>query len=127
MTTLISNQEVTNVSDQSFADRLADLRKAKGYVQQTLAEKVGLHVGQIRRYETGRAQPTLDVIKKLAIALEVSADQLVFGTDERGPDDDLRLEFEAVSHFGDEDKKLVKSVLKGLILKHESEKWGNRK
>ncbi len=61
---------------------------------------------------------------RLAVALEVSADELVFGgADQRGPDDDLRLEFEAVSQFGQEDKKLVKAVLKGLILKHESEKW----
>jgi len=120
-------QQAISVNDEPFSERLARLRKEKGYVQQTLADKVGVHVGQIRRYETGRAQPTLDVIRKIAMALEVTADQLVFGSDERGPDDDLRLEFEAVSQFGKEDKKLVKSVLKGLILKHESEKWPHEK
>lgn len=35
------------------------------------------------------AQPTLDAIRKLAVALQVSADMLLFEKDERGPDEDL--------------------------------------
>ena len=56
---------------------------------------------QIRRYEAGAAQPTMELIKKLAIALTVSSDALVFGKDERGPDGALRLQFEATfnTHF----------------------------
>lgn len=38
-------------------------------------------------------QPTFDVIRRLAVALQVSADVLIFGADERGPDGDLRLQF----------------------------------
>ena len=33
------------------------------------------------------------------MALSVSADMLLFGQDERGPDDDLRLQFEAASRL----------------------------
>ena len=33
------------------------------------------------------------------------------------------LEFEAVAKFSDDEKKMVKGVLKGLILKHESERY----
>lgn len=51
----------------------------------------GVHVAQIRRYEGGDSQPTLEVIRKLAIALSVSADMLVFDKEERGPNDDLKL------------------------------------
>ena len=43
---------------------------------------VGLAVLQIRRYEGGTSQPTLDVIRRLAIALGVSADRLVFDAGE---------------------------------------------
>jgi transcriptional regulator with XRE-family HTH domain len=106
-----------------FPERLASLRKKKGLTQQVLAEKVGLHVIQIRRYESGGSQPTLDVIRRLAIALSVSADMLIFGENERGPDSDLRLQFEAVSKFDKEEKKVIKAVLEGLILKHEAKRW----
>ena len=75
-----------------FQDRLATLRKDKRFTQQALADLAGVHVAQIRRYEAGESQPTLDVIRKLAIALSVSADMLVFDKDERGPDDDLKLQ-----------------------------------
>lgn len=34
--------------------------------------------------------------KKLAIALHVTSDFLLFETDERGPDDRLRYQFEAI-------------------------------
>jgi hypothetical protein len=39
------------------------------------------------------------------MTLGVSADLLLCGKDERGPDDDLRLQFEAVSRFDPEEKK----------------------
>lgn len=67
--------------------------------QQQLADRISMHVVQLRRYEAGTSQPTLDVIRKLSTALQVSADMLLFGKDQRGPDDDLRLQFEAVSSF----------------------------
>lgn len=46
---------------------------------------VGMHISQIRRYEAGQSQPMLDAIRKLARALTVSADMLLFEKDERGP------------------------------------------
>src|SRR5215467_3915098 len=80
-----------------FPERLAALRKQHSLTQAQLAERIDLHVVQLRRYEAGTSQPTLDVIRKLSTALQVSADMLLFGKDERGPDDDLRLQFEAVT------------------------------
>ena len=75
---------------------------------------------QLRRYESGSSQPTLDVIRHLAVALSVSADLLLFGESQGGPDEDLRLQFEAVSQFDSEEKKVVRSLLDGMILKHEA-------
>jgi transcriptional regulator with XRE-family HTH domain len=105
-----------------FPGRLAVLRKDRGLTQQTLAERVGIHVVQLRRYESGASQPTLDVIRHLAVALSVSADLLLFGKDERGPDADLRFQFEAVSKFDAEDKKAARAVLDGLILRHQAKR-----
>ena len=106
-----------------FQDRLATLRKDKRFTQQALADLAGVHVAQIRRYEAGESQPTLDVIRKLAIALSVSADMLVFDKDERGPDDDLKLQFEAVSRLNPEERTIIKELVEGMIIKYESRRW----
>ena len=103
-----------------FAQRLAVFRNERGLTQQALADRVAVHLTQINRYESGDSQPTLDVIRRLAIALTVSADELIFGKDERGPDEDLRLQFEAISQFDEEDKELARGLLEGLILKHQA-------
>ena len=108
-----------------FAKRLAALRKEKNLSQQALADKIGMHVIQIRRYEAGKSQPTLDVIRNLAIALGVTADHLIFEKDERNPDEELRLQFEMMIQFSPEEKKVAKAVLEGLILKHVAKKWGS--
>jgi len=107
----------------NFPQRLVLLRKERKYTQQTLADKVGVHLSQIRRYESAETQPTLDVIRKLSIALSVSSDTLIFDNKEREPDDDLRLQFEAISQFTPEEKKIVKVVMEGLILKHDSNRF----
>jgi len=36
----------------NFPQHLASLRKERGLTQQALAEMVGMHISQIRRYET---------------------------------------------------------------------------
>ncbi len=108
----------THWLSMSFSERLAILRKDKRLTQQLLANQVGVHVVQIRRYEGGDTQPTLEVIRKLAIALSVSADALVFDKDERNPGDDLLMQFEAISKFTIEEKNVVKQLLDSLILQH---------
>jgi transcriptional regulator with XRE-family HTH domain len=86
----------------SFPEHLAQLRKERGFTQPQLAEKIGLH------------------------ALGVSADELLFAKNERGPDDTLKLQFEAVSRFTTEEKHVVKSLLEGMILQHEARRWAER-
>lgn len=103
-----------------FPERLARLRKERGLTLQGLADLTGVHITQIQRYEGDQTQPTLDVVRKLSIALAVSADTLIFDTDERGPDDLLKLQFEALKQFDDEDKQLAQGLLEGLILKHQA-------
>jgi transcriptional regulator with XRE-family HTH domain len=108
-----------------FPERLAWLRKEKSLTQKALAEAVGVHVTQLRRYEAGTSQPTLDILKKLAVALSVSADLLLFDKDERGPDEDLRLQFEAVSRMSAAEKRVVRELIEGMILRHEARRWAS--
>lgn len=103
-----------------FPARLIQLRKAADLTQQNLADAAELHVNQIRRYEAGTAQPTLDALIRLVKALHVSLDDLVFDDDDRGPDDDLKLQFEAVKQLPPEDKQVIKAMLDGMIVKHRT-------
>ena len=104
-----------------FPQKLAKLRKQNGLTQQVMADKLGIHVSQLKRYEAGTSQPTLDVFRKIVLALNISADMLLFDK-ERGPDDDLRLHFEAASKLDPDERKTVKDLLEGMLLKHEAKK-----
>jgi hypothetical protein len=55
--------------------------------------------------------------------LSVSADTLVFDENECGPNDDLRLQFEATTRPSDEEKRVVKTVIESIILNHEAKRW----
>ncbi len=57
--------------------------------------------------------------------MSVSADMLLFDKNERGPDDDLRLQFEAVSKLPKEEKKIIKALLEGMLIKHEAKRWSS--
>jgi transcriptional regulator with XRE-family HTH domain len=102
-----------------FPARLIQLRKALGLTQQALSDNAQLHVNQIRRYEAGTAQPTLDALIRLAKVLHVGLDDLVFGEHERGPDEDLRLQFEALTAMSPEEKQVAKAVLEAIIVKNQ--------
>ncbi|MBP0943679.1 helix-turn-helix transcriptional regulator [Pseudomonas alliivorans] len=103
-----------------FPTRLIQLRKAADLTHQTLADTASVHVNQIRRYEAGTAQPTLEALIRLAQALHVSLDDLMFAEGERGPSYDLRLRFEAVSHMPEAEKSVIKALLDGMILKYQA-------
>lgn len=61
----------------SIGDRLKDARKANGLTQEQLSELAGVARENIGRYETGKSQPTVDVLIRLADALNVSTDYLL--------------------------------------------------
>lgn len=107
----------------AFADRLVTLRKQQSLTQQALADRVNIHVTLVRRYEAGKTQPSLDVLRRIALALSVSADLLLFDDNERGPTDDLKLQFEAINRLTPDEKTTVKRVLEGLLLAHEAHRW----
>jgi transcriptional regulator with XRE-family HTH domain len=104
-----------------FRTRVVQLRKAQNLTQQALADAVGVHVNQIRRYESGETQPSLDALIGLAQALHVTLDDLVFDKNERGPSEDLALQFEAVSRMPDEERRIVKALLDGMIVKYQTQ------
>ncbi|MCP3880626.1 MAG: helix-turn-helix transcriptional regulator [Sulfitobacter sp.] len=107
----------------AFADRLTTLRKDRQLTQAALAERANTHVTQIRRYEAGTSTPTLDVLRNLALALNTSADSLLFDEHERGPADDLTLHLEAINHLNKDDQDLIRSIIEAILLRHDTRRW----
>jgi transcriptional regulator with XRE-family HTH domain len=93
------------------------------YLFPELAQMISIHPTQLRRYEKGESQPTLDVLRKLAIALNVPGDMLLFDEDERKPPDDFVFQFETISRLDPQERRVIKEVIDGLILKYEAKRW----
>lgn len=111
----------------SFGKNLARFRKEKGLTQQEMVKKSGVAISQIRRYEADKSSPTLDTITRLAKALGVSIDELVFDNAtgmaaSKIMDRELLEQFEMVSSLEEEEREAVKRILEGMIVKHQVEK-----
>jgi transcriptional regulator with XRE-family HTH domain len=64
-------------SAESFGQRLARLRKERGFTQVELAEKSAMIQAVISDYERDKLRPYADVVVRLAVALAVSTDELL--------------------------------------------------
>ncbi|MBO6280288.1 MAG: helix-turn-helix transcriptional regulator [Bacilli bacterium] len=60
-----------------FGNRLQELRKAHGYSQETLADKLGVSRQAVSKWECGEASPDTDNLIELAKIYEISLDELV--------------------------------------------------
>ena len=60
-----------------FKDKFLKLRKQKGIGQNELADELGVSNAIISYWETGKREPTLQMIKKICIFFDVSADYLI--------------------------------------------------
>jgi transcriptional regulator with XRE-family HTH domain len=63
--------------NDSFGQRLARLRKERGYTQVELATKIGIIEALVSDYERDKLRPHADMIIRFATALEVTSDELL--------------------------------------------------
>lgn len=66
-----------NLGDETFGQRLARLRKERGLTQSELASKMGLVQALVSEYERDKIRPYHEMVARFALALEVSADELL--------------------------------------------------
>jgi len=110
-------------STMSFSKRLKKTRKDKGFTQRQLSEITGINISQINRWETGLTQPALEGAIKLAKALHVGIDDLVFEENERAPKGKMKLLFEAVEQLKPTDQDSIKEMVEMMVLKYESKRF----
>ena len=64
-------------ADTIFATRLREAREHRGWNQAQLAQRAELQPSAIAHFESSRRKPSFDNVRRLAKALEVSADFLM--------------------------------------------------
>lgn len=62
---------------EEFGQKLREVRTARGYTQQALAEKLYVTRQTVSRWESGNRYPDLETLKKISAELEVSVDELL--------------------------------------------------
>ncbi len=77
-----------------FKERLKNLRTSFGLTQTKLAEKLNYGCSAISNYESGRNQPSIEDLKKLASFFNVSMDYLLGISDIKNPYNDKFLSFD---------------------------------
>ena len=65
------------MADSVFGKKLKELRKAKKITQKKLSEVLGYGYTAIANYESGRNEPSLQDLVRLADFLDVSVDELL--------------------------------------------------
>src|SRR5262245_16246284 len=101
-----AQKKAATTKKSAFGQRLAGVRQARGMTQAELADKADVHVSHIQRTEAGTTQPTVEILKRIAEALEVSIDLLVFDrasevAARRLEDQELIEQFAAIESFSD--------------------------
>lgn len=69
------------MNKELFAQTVRDSRNERGLTQQELAQLVGLSRYTIQDWEAGRRTPNLDMLPKIARALDISVNRLMGETD----------------------------------------------
>jgi len=108
-----------SMAEMAFPQRLARRRKEKGTTEQARAECSGTNVSQLRRYETGKTQSTMKIIRKLVLGLGVSAEAHVLDADKHGPVNEPRLQFEAALCLSAEERGILMVLIEGILLQQQ--------
>lgn len=111
-----------------FGKRLANMRKASGFTQQQLGEKVGVSKRVIAYYEGETDYPPTHLIATLAKALSVSTDELLGLKQTKetlSPNlASLWRRLKVIENFSEKEKKSVLQYVEIIAEKHKPQQKG---
>lgn len=106
----------------SFRDTFVRLRKERGWTQAEVADKIGISLGQVKKYEKGNSAPNLHILAKIATVFDTSADDFVFGQGKSIAKDkfdhDLVKRFELIGQLDERERDAILVVIDSIIAKH---------
>lgn len=111
----------------SLGAKIKELRKEQGLSQGNLGKLSGIHEKLVSKYENERIIPTADTLKKIAQALHVTSDYLIFdNVPKEGRTELADLElfslFKEVEHMGEDERGTIKKVIDAMIVKSKVQK-----
>lgn len=62
-----------------LGEKIARLRRKNGWSQEELADKMEVSRQAVSKWESGKTQPDLETLQKIAQVLEVSVEELIYG------------------------------------------------
>lgn len=103
-----------------LSDRLKQLRKEKNISQTEMAHQIGVSYSQYSRYEARDAQPTAEVLNRIAVSLGTTVDFLLNGkNDQRAQatlkDSELIRQFIELETLPEQEKNSITKVISALI------------
>lgn len=106
----------------NLGEKIKQLRGERGFSQSLLEQKSGVSAKLLSKYENGRIAPTAETLKKIAEALDTSADYLIFDNvpkEGRCQLNDLELfeKFREVERMDVENKKMIVNLIDAVIIK----------
>ena len=101
----------------SFGKKLRECRETKSFSQSKLAQEVSLHPSIIGRYERDDAKPTIDVVVRMAKALDTTVGYLL-GEVEQGDtfkDPVMLKRLQEINTLPEQDKTCILYTIDGLL------------
>jgi len=116
-------KKASTTSGESFAERLARLRKARGFSQTELGELVGISQRMMAHYEGRAVRVPADLLARLASALNVPMEELMGlspSVDEPSPRNTrLWRKLRQIEKLPPGDRKTVLKILDGLLARQK--------
>ncbi|KAA1287413.1 helix-turn-helix domain-containing protein [Leptospira interrogans] len=113
--------KTVKLKEDALAKNLKLFRKKKNWSQTELAKNAGTTLTHINRLETGKSNPSIEIVQKIALALEVSIDDLVSGRDNSK---EVKFENQAfyekiklLDTFSEEERNAVNVVIDSILTK----------
>lgn len=106
----------------TIAERIRLIRQQRKLSQTELAEKSGVNLKSLSRYELGTSVPPADLLKQIADVLGVSADSLLSDEQTNVRDTNLLKKFEAIQDMEGETKDMIVNFLELAIRDHKAKK-----
>ena len=114
------------MNNNNFGKKIKELRKSKGYTQQTLAEKAGIDEKHLCRIETGKFFPSYSTLNKILSALNLTIQDVGLNLENTSSEiNPIRSKILQIINSAKNDKELncyleaVKTVHKIFKLKNE--------
>ncbi len=110
----------TDDDTEKLGDRIARLRRAKGWNQKDFGRHLGMKAAQVSKCERGSLVPRADLLRRLSEVLGVSSDYLLTGRSFGEPQRDFRLRerLEALEQLPEPQRNNLVEFLDALLSSH---------